>query len=95
MSAQTGRAIPYHMSEELEDVFAERGIVFEREVVTYDMVFPDTTENRMKILRFVLADHLAEVPVAPLLEEFDAWSRDGKIVAEIGHQHYTVSGPGA
>jgi len=93
VSAQTGRPIPHHLSEELEDVFARRGIAYERDDVTYEMAFPDSTENRMRILRFLLGERIKEVAVPRLLEMFDPWSRDGRIVTAIGHYHYTVRGP--
>lgn len=48
--------------------------------VPYELSFPDSDENRMRIIRFLLADHLAQMPQQPLLERFDQFSRAGRMV---------------
>ncbi|MEM7123784.1 MAG: class I SAM-dependent methyltransferase [Pseudomonadota bacterium] len=85
-----GKAIPYHLSEDLDVTLARLGIAHERETVAYTMRFPDTRENRMKILRFALADHLSELPLEPLLELFDDWAKGDLIDTHTVFMHYII-----
>jgi SAM-dependent methyltransferase len=89
-----GLGIPYHRSEDLEASFDRAAIDFRRDDVTYRLRFPDSTDNRMKILRFLLADHLSDVPEVPLLEHFNRWRCGDEIVIDITHHHYVVRGGG-
>jgi trans-aconitate 2-methyltransferase len=91
----TGRDSPYYRSEDLEAALRRQGVTFAREDVSYQLAFPDSTANRMKILRFLLADHLDRLPHEPFLELFEPWRRGGDIAVEILHYHYTVPGPSA
>jgi SAM-dependent methyltransferase len=85
-----GKAVPYHVSEDLEAAFEGLGQGYERHNVAYGMVFPDTTANRMKILRFLLAERLEAMEVGPLLELFEPWVQDGKIAMNTTCQHYVI-----
>jgi trans-aconitate 2-methyltransferase len=82
--------IPYHTSEDVEAAFRELGASFEKQQVPYQLTFPDSYGNRMRIIRFLLADHLAEMPHRPLLDLFDQYSRSGRIEIETCSDHYTV-----
>lgn len=85
-----GKAIPYHLSEDLDGTLARLGIAHERETIAYTMRFPDTRENRMKILRFALADHLSELPLQPLLDLFDEWVKGDQIDTRTVFMHYII-----
>ncbi len=85
-----GKAIPYHLSEDLDQTLARLGIAHDRETVAYSMRFPDTRENRMKILRFALADHLSELPTQPLLDLFDDWVKGDQIDTRTVFSHYII-----
>ncbi len=90
----SGKEIPYHVSEDLEATFERLAIDYDREIVAYDMAFPDSTENRMKILRFLFADHLAELPVEPLLALFDPCVKNGQVDMPTSCQHYVIRAQG-
>ena len=62
-----GREVPYNTSEDIERALQASGAQYEKRPVAYHLSFPDTEENRMRIIRFLLADHLAHMPLAPLL----------------------------
>ena len=62
-----GREIPYNTSEDVETALQELGADYQKQQVAYELTFPDTEENRMRIIRFLLADHLAQMPHRPLL----------------------------
>jgi trans-aconitate 2-methyltransferase len=89
-----GREIPYHTSEDVEAAFRELGASYEKQQVPYRVAFADNNENRMRIIRFLLADHLAEMPHRPLLDLFDQYSRSGRIEIQTASDHYTFR-PGA
>jgi trans-aconitate 2-methyltransferase len=85
-----GREVPYHTSEDVEAALGELGADYQKEQVAYELAFPDTEANRMRILRFLLAEHLAEIPQQPLLDCFDRYRRRDRIVIQTASDHYTV-----
>jgi hypothetical protein len=66
------------------------GAGYQKQQVAYELTFPDTEENRMRIIRFLLADHLAKMPHRPLLEWFDRYSRAGEIHIRTESDHFTI-----
>ena len=52
-----GRPVPYHTAEDVGEALGRRGRAFERRDVHYDLNFPDTEANRLKILRFLFGEH--------------------------------------
>lgn len=85
-----GREIPYHTSEDVAVALREVGASYQKQEVAYGLTFPDTDENRLRILRFLLADHLAQMPLRPLLDLFDQHSRSGRIDIRTASDHYTI-----
>ena len=97
-----GREVPYNTSEDVESALQAMGVAYQKHTVAYQLTFPDTTENRMRIIRFLLADHLAHMPLAPLLQMFDRHARAGRIEIHTDSDHFTLRacrgsspGPGA
>jgi len=88
-----GREMPYNVADGVEVALAQQGVNFAKEQVPYELIFEDTTENRMKILRFLLADHLAALPQQRLLELLDQYSTDGRIEIYTASEHFTVRKP--
>jgi trans-aconitate 2-methyltransferase len=88
--ALLGKEVPYHVSEDVDAALRAIGANYQKEVVPYELTFPDTKENRMKIIRFLLADHLAAMPLEPLMAIFDKHSRGGKIAMRTASDHYRV-----
>ncbi|HTX94590.1 MAG TPA: class I SAM-dependent methyltransferase [Mycobacterium sp.] len=87
---QLAREMPYQASEDVELALRTLNAHYEKRHVPYKLSFPDSTENRTRILRFMLADHLAQMPRRPLLEWFDQFSDAGRIDIETESDHYTV-----
>jgi hypothetical protein len=71
-------------------VLKELGAVYLKRQTAYELAFPDTEENRMRIIRFLLADHLERMPHQPLLKLFDPYSLAGRIVIRTASDHFTV-----
>ncbi len=85
-----GGELPYHTSEDVETALQSLNANYGKRQVPYRLSFPDSNENRMRILRFMLADHLARMPRRPLVEWFDRFSGAGRIEIDTDSDHYTV-----
>jgi hypothetical protein len=44
----------------------------------------------MKIIRFLMADHLAQMPQRPLLDLFDKYRQAGRIVIQTACDHFRI-----
>jgi trans-aconitate 2-methyltransferase len=88
-----GREVPYHTSEDVETALQELGANYQKQPVAYELTFPDTEENRMRILRFLLADHLAQMPRRPLLDLFDQHTHSGRVNIRTASDHFAVRRP--
>jgi trans-aconitate 2-methyltransferase len=82
--------IPYHTSEDVESALRDLNANFTKREVSYELTFPDTEENRMRILRFLLADHLEQMPVRSLLDLFNQYSQGSRILIRTTSDHYLV-----
>jgi SAM-dependent methyltransferase len=85
-----GREIPYNTSEDVETALRDLGANYQKQQVPYEVKFQDTHENRMRMIRFLLADHLREMPHEPLLNLFDKYSHAGQIEYHLVCNHYTL-----
>lgn len=85
-----GREVPHHTSEDVEAALQASGAAYDKQVVPYELTFPDTEENRMHILRFLLGDNLAQMPLQQLLSMFDQHAHAGRIEMRTGCDHFTV-----
>jgi SAM-dependent methyltransferase len=89
-----GSEVPYNTSEDVEAGLNQLGAAYQKQEVAYELAFPDTEANRMRILRFLLADHLAQMPQRPLLDLFDRHAHAGRIVIRTASDHFTIRGSG-
>jgi SAM-dependent methyltransferase len=85
-----GREIPYNTSEDVETALRDLGATYQKQQVPYEVKFQDTHENRMRMIRFLLADHLRDMPHEPLLDLFDKYSHAGQIEYHLVCDHYTL-----
>jgi SAM-dependent methyltransferase len=89
-----GQEIPYNTAEDVEIGLQQIGAVYLKQQVAYELTFPDTEENRMRILRFLLADHLTHMPQRPLLDLFDQYAQSGLITIRTASDHFTIRAKG-
>jgi SAM-dependent methyltransferase len=87
-----GRPVPYHIAEDVEAALAGLGVAFDHREVGYELNFPDTEGNRLKILRFLFGDHLAGLPRAELLGFFEPYVSEGRVEMRTGDVQYYVRG---
>jgi trans-aconitate 2-methyltransferase len=85
-----GREIPYKTSEDVEAALQALEAAYEKQPVAYQLTFPDTGENRMRILRFLLAEYLAQMSHQPLLDLFDRYTHSGSITIRTTCDHFTI-----
>ena len=65
--ALVGKTVPYYAAEDVERSLSELGSAFRKTKSPYEFRFPDTQENRLKILRFLFARRLKELPLDKML----------------------------
>ncbi len=85
-----GQRIPYNTAEDVEIGLQQVGVVYQKQQVAYELTFADTEENRMRILRFLLADHLTHMPQRPLLDLFNQYAQSGLIKIPTASEHFTI-----
>lgn len=87
---QIGRPVPYHTSEDLETTLHGLGLAYQRHEVRYRLDFDDTEPNRLQMLRFLLGEHLARMPLPGLLRLFDPHRAGDRIEIRTGHHQYGI-----
>jgi SAM-dependent methyltransferase len=85
-----GREVPYNVAEDLEAALQELGANYAKRSVEYELAFDNTEENRLRILRFLLADYLPVLPREFLFGLFDRYARGGRIEIRTASEHVAV-----
>ena len=88
--AHLGQPVPYWLAEDFEAALQKLGVRYEKELSRYELIFPDSEQNRMKILRFLCADHLASMPEQELLTLFDPFARDDCVEMHTHSMHFMI-----
>jgi len=82
--------VPYYAADDLTAELSSLGITFRMERSNYELRFPDSEPNRLRMLRFLLAEHLDEMPRDELLAFFNPYANDGEIVMRTWSEHVVV-----
>jgi trans-aconitate 2-methyltransferase len=88
--ALLGQRMPYNVADDVIALLGHIGIPHETRVVPYDLEFEDNRENRMKIVRFLFAQHLKVLPIDSLAALFDPFAQNGRIVIRTVDTHVAV-----
>lgn len=88
-----GKPFPFHTAEDCEATLARLGAAYGMEDVHYELVFPDTEENRLCIGQFLLGSDFHAVPRPTLLQCFDPYAHAGQIAMQLVHQHFCATYP--
>ncbi len=91
--AMLGRPVPYYAAQDVASALSRWGIPFRKARVPYRLRFPDSAENRLKILRFLFAEHLDTMPRQRLLGEFDRYCQHGHVEVNTHSDHFAVEQP--
>lgn len=81
---------PYHTAEELEDSLTRQGVVYRKHSIQYELVFQDTEENRLKIIRFLLGSYFDAIPRQAMVDAFAQYTQSGRIVIQTGHDQFVI-----
>lgn len=82
--------IPYYVAEDVEAVLASHNVCVSKSPSNYQLRFPDSEENRWKILRFLFGDYLRQIPREELLQEFDQYVQEDHIEINTFSEHFVV-----
>lgn len=85
-----GIPLPHHTAEDVIAVLDRLKQPYSTSEVRYTLRFPDSEENRLKILRFLLAEYLPKLPRETMLGLFDPFARSGDVEIETGQLHIGV-----
>ncbi len=91
--ASRGLRVPYYAADDVEAAFTRQSVKYQKSPVEYELRFPDSTENRMRILQFLFGDHLSKLRLAPLLNAFNDWERGDEILVTGTSQHFQIAAP--
>ena len=91
--ALIGKPVPYNTADEFEKALSGQSISYSKQQVEYDLNFPDSEENRLKIMHFLLGDYFVEVPRDAMVELFDPHAADGNIAMRMRHDHFAAGPP--
>ena len=88
--AAIGQPVPYWLAEDVDAMLRKIGVQYSKEPSRYELIFPDLEENRMKILRFLCADHFITMPEQELLPLFDTYARNDRIEMYTHSTHFMI-----
>ncbi len=88
-----GQKIPYYLAEDLLPLIQDLHPTYQQQTVTYTLRFPDTTENRRKLLRFMLGKHLDQLVAYDLLALFDPYISQGQVDITTSHTQFILAPP--
>ena len=87
-----GEPLPFWVAANFATILDQQTVPYKKYLVRYRLAFEDTERHRRSILRFLLGDHFAKVPLRDALELFSAYTAQGKIDTEVWHHHFVVTG---
>ncbi|MBA4106496.1 MAG: class I SAM-dependent methyltransferase [Pirellula sp.] len=87
---ELGRDVPYNVAEDVERSLQELRADYAKRSVAYELAFEDSEANRMRILRFLLADYLPLLPQELLVGLFDQYACGGKIEIRTTSEHFVL-----
>jgi SAM-dependent methyltransferase len=85
-----GKPYPFHTSEDCEAALAGLGEAYGTEDVHYELVFPDTEENRLNMGRFLMGGDFHAVPRQAMLQCFDPYAYARQITMQLAHKHFII-----
>ena len=85
-----GQPYPFHSAEDLEGVLARQKVGHSREDVHYELVFPDTVEHRLTVMRFLLGNAYYDLSQPALLALFEPYVQNGQVAMHLVHEHFIV-----
>lgn len=88
-----GEPIPYHIGEGLQAALDQMELKYQKDRVDFTLSFPDSTDNRLRILRFLFGVQLPAFPIGALQAFFDPYAKAGQVRIDTGHYLYSIFNP--
>ncbi|TNE47261.1 MAG: class I SAM-dependent methyltransferase [Bacteroidetes bacterium] len=85
-----GVEVPYFTGDNMAGALDQLNLQWRRERVFFLVDFPDSRENRLKMLRFIFGVNLSGLQTEPLLAFFDPYQQNGNIRIETSHYIYNI-----
>lgn len=85
-----GKPVPYYAAEDVEDFLNRNHVSYTKLPSPYLLRFPDSEENRWKILRFLFGEHLHALKPEKILLVFDQYIRDGYVEMQTSSDHIVI-----
>ena len=85
-----GEKAPYNYSEDTQTVLRDLGVEVRLQTVRSTVEFPDNENNRWKILRFLLGEHLAKLTSEQALSLYEPFLKGGKVRFESADELFIV-----
>jgi hypothetical protein len=87
-----GKSVPYQTAEDVEAALVRLDHAFERRVGEYNLSFQDTEESRLKILRFLFGEYLADLPRNEVLDFFEPYVTDERVEIRTDDVQFCIRG---
>lgn len=88
--AMLGQPVPYHTAESVAHVLERHRIPARTQEVTYRLEFPDSPNNRSRVLRFLLGEHYSLLPTQDIRRFFDPYAAAGMITIDTCQTHFAI-----
>lgn len=89
--ASAGMSVPWWTAEDYLSILKKMSVHVDRKDVPYQIRFIDTRDNRMKLLRFLFADHLPDLDPSVLMQRLDSATCNGAVEISTSSQHLLMS----
>ncbi len=83
-------AVPYYYAADLEWALKTLSQDYKKQELYYQVTFPDLKENRLKLLRFLLGEHLARMEQKKSLSLLDPYAAGGRISINTWHYQFVI-----
>jgi SAM-dependent methyltransferase len=91
--AKLGAQSPYNYSESTHTLLRDLGVPLRVQAISSVLDFPDSREGRLRILRFLLGEHLARLSQEEALALFDHFRHGDRIRIESRDELFVVEAP--
>ncbi|MBI1247600.1 methyltransferase domain-containing protein [bacterium] len=85
-----GIPVPYYTAEDVEAAWRDLGFQVNKTHSDFELRFPDSEENRLKILRFLLGEYLPRIPIGELLNMLDRYVDGDEFLMETFSESFVI-----
>ncbi|MFK8137906.1 MAG: class I SAM-dependent methyltransferase [Bdellovibrionales bacterium] len=90
--SKIGISIPFNQNTDLMSTLEERRIKFQTKKIEAGLDFSDTSQNRIKIGKFLLGDYFYKINEKEISYFFEEYSKNGRVIMELVDNVYIING---